>query len=62
MTREVIQMTREVIQTKTAPAPVGPYNQAIATSGLLLLLDRFPSIQPQGNWWEEKTYPSKQSR
>ncbi|MBD0267181.1 MAG: RidA family protein [Cyanobacteria bacterium Co-bin8] len=31
-------MTRKVIQTDKAPAPVGPYNQAIAASGQLLFV------------------------
>lgn len=31
-------MTRTVIQTDQAPAPVGPYNQAIAASGELLFV------------------------
>jgi 2-iminobutanoate/2-iminopropanoate deaminase len=29
-------MTRKVIRTDSAPAPVGPYNQAIAASGQLV--------------------------
>jgi len=29
-------MTRRIIQTEQAPAPVGPYNQAIVASGQLL--------------------------
>ncbi|WP_448563045.1 RidA family protein [Trichothermofontia sp.] len=29
-------MTRRIIQTDQAPAPVGPYNQAIVTSGQML--------------------------
>jgi len=31
-------MTRQVIRTKNAPAPVGPYNQAIAASGEMLFV------------------------
>lgn len=31
-------MTRQVIRTDSAPAPVGPYNQAIAASGQLLFV------------------------
>ncbi|MBD0335606.1 MAG: RidA family protein [Cyanobacteria bacterium Co-bin13] len=31
-------MTRKVIQTDKAPAPVGPYNQAIAASGQMLFV------------------------
>jgi 2-iminobutanoate/2-iminopropanoate deaminase len=31
-------MTRKIIQTNNAPAPVGPYNQAIAASGELIFV------------------------
>lgn len=31
-------MTRKVIQTTQAPAPVGPYNQAIAASGQMIFV------------------------
>jgi 2-iminobutanoate/2-iminopropanoate deaminase len=31
-------MTRKVIRTENAPAPVGPYNQAIAASGQLVFV------------------------
>lgn len=31
-------MTRKVIRTENAPAPVGPYNQAIAVSGQLVFV------------------------
>ena len=31
-------MTRNVIRTDNAPAPVGPYNQAIAASGQLIFV------------------------
>jgi len=31
-------MSREVIRTDSAPAPVGPYNQAIAASGRLIFV------------------------
>ncbi|HEY9737879.1 MAG TPA: RidA family protein [Trichocoleus sp.] len=31
-------MTRQVIRTDKAPAPVGPYNQAIAASGQMLFV------------------------
>ncbi len=31
-------MTREIIQTDQAPAPVGPYNQAIAATGKFLFV------------------------
>lgn len=31
-------MTRQVIRTENAPAPVGPYNQAIAASGHMVFV------------------------
>lgn len=31
-------MTRNVIRTENAPAPVGPYNQAIAASGQMIFV------------------------
>lgn len=37
---------REVIQTDQAPAPVGPYNQAIAASGKLLFASGQIALDP----------------
>lgn len=31
-------MTRKIIRTENAPAPVGPYNQAIAASGQIIFV------------------------
>jgi 2-iminobutanoate/2-iminopropanoate deaminase len=42
-------MTREVITTDQAPAPVGPYNQAVAASGKLLFVSGQISIDPRTN-------------
>jgi 2-iminobutanoate/2-iminopropanoate deaminase len=42
-------MTREIITTQQAPAPVGPYNQAIAASGKMLFVSGQISIDPQTN-------------
>jgi 2-iminobutanoate/2-iminopropanoate deaminase len=42
-------MTRKVIQTDNAPAPVGPYNQAIAASGETIFVAGQISINPQTN-------------
>lgn len=42
-------MTHKVIQTENAPAPVGPYNQAIAASGETLFVAGQISIDPQTN-------------
>ncbi|HIK31536.1 MAG TPA: RidA family protein [Oscillatoriales cyanobacterium M4454_W2019_049] len=42
-------MTRKVIQTENAPAPVGPYNQAIAASGETLFVAGQIAIDPKTN-------------
>lgn len=42
-------MTRKVIRTEKAPAPVGPYNQAIAASGQLLFVSGQIAIDPSSN-------------
>jgi 2-iminobutanoate/2-iminopropanoate deaminase len=39
-------MTREVIQTSQAPAPVGPYNQAIRTSGTMVFCSGQIALDP----------------
>ncbi|BAZ29142.1 YjgF-like protein [Cylindrospermum sp. NIES-4074] len=39
-------MTRKVIRTDAAPAPVGPYNQAIAASGQLLFVAGQIALHP----------------
>jgi 2-iminobutanoate/2-iminopropanoate deaminase len=36
--QKVISMTRKIIRTDKAPAPVGPYNQAIAATGTMLFV------------------------
>ncbi|MBD2346162.1 RidA family protein [Anabaena subtropica] len=40
-------MTHQVIRTDKAPAPVGPYNQAIAASGKLLFVAGQIAIDPR---------------
>ena len=40
-------MSKKVIRTKQAPAPVGPYNQAIATSGQMLFIAGQIPLDPQ---------------
>jgi len=40
-------MTREIIRTNLAPAPVGPYNQAIAASGSMLFVAGQIPLDPQ---------------
>jgi 2-iminobutanoate/2-iminopropanoate deaminase len=42
-------MTRQVIQTNLAPAPVGPYNQAIAATGKMLFVSGQIAIDPVSN-------------
>jgi 2-iminobutanoate/2-iminopropanoate deaminase len=44
---KVISMTRQVIRTDNAPAPVGPYNQAIAASGQLVFVAGQIAIDPR---------------
>jgi 2-iminobutanoate/2-iminopropanoate deaminase len=39
-------MTRDIIQTNAAPAPVGPYNQAIAASGRMLFVAGQIALDP----------------
>lgn len=39
-------MTREIIQTNQAPAPVGPYNQAIAATGTLIFVAGQIALDP----------------
>jgi 2-iminobutanoate/2-iminopropanoate deaminase len=39
-------MTSKVIQTDKAPAPVGPYNQAILTSGQMLFVSGQIALDP----------------
>ena len=40
-------MSKKVIRTDKAPAPVGPYNQAIATSGQMLFVAGQVPLEPQ---------------
>jgi 2-iminobutanoate/2-iminopropanoate deaminase len=42
-------MTREIITTSQAPAPVGPYNQAIVASGKMLFVSGQIAIDPSTN-------------
>jgi 2-iminobutanoate/2-iminopropanoate deaminase len=42
-------MTRTVIQTNLAPAPVGPYNQAILATGRMLFVSGQIAIDPTTN-------------
>lgn len=40
-------MSKQVIRTDKAPAPVGPYNQAISTSGQMLFVAGQIPLDPQ---------------
>jgi len=40
-------MTRKIIQTDLAPAPVGPYSQAIVASGELVFVSGQIALDPQ---------------
>jgi 2-iminobutanoate/2-iminopropanoate deaminase len=41
-------MTRKIIHTSKAPAPVGPYNQAVIANGMVFVAGQI-SIDPQTN-------------
>lgn len=41
-------MTRKIIHTSYAPAPVGPYNQAVVANGMVFVAGQI-SIDPQTN-------------
>jgi 2-iminobutanoate/2-iminopropanoate deaminase len=41
-------MTRNIIRTEQAPAPVGPYNQAVVANGMVFVAGQI-SIDPQTN-------------
>lgn len=45
--KEINIMTREVIRTDKAPAPVGPYNQAVLASGKMLFVAGQIAIDPR---------------
>lgn len=40
-------MTRKIIRTEQAPAPVGPYNQAIAATGQMIFVAGQIAIDPK---------------
>ncbi|RZM82569.1 RidA family protein [Leptolyngbya iicbica] len=40
-------MERKIVQTDQAPAPVGPYNQAIAATGTMLFVSGQIPLDPQ---------------
>jgi 2-iminobutanoate/2-iminopropanoate deaminase len=42
-------MTKQIIRTDLAPAPVGPYNQAIMATGQMLFVSGQISIDPATN-------------
>ena len=42
-------MSKKVIRTDRAPAPVGPYNQAIATERMLFVAGQIPLDPQSGN-------------
>ncbi|BDA66475.1 hypothetical protein CAL7716_006410 [Calothrix sp. PCC 7716] len=43
----ILPMTRQVIRTDKAPAPVGPYNQAIVASGQMIFVAGQIAIDPR---------------
>ena len=42
-------MTREIVKTDKAPAPIGPYNQGIITGGKMLFTSGQIAIDPKTN-------------
>ncbi len=42
-------MSKQIIQTDLAPAPVGPYNQAIVATGKMLFVSGQIAIDPTSN-------------
>ena len=42
-------MTKQIIQTNLAPAPVGPYNQAVVATGKMLFVSGQIAIDPATN-------------
>ncbi|AFY91621.1 RidA family protein [Chamaesiphon minutus] len=42
-------MTKKIIQTDLAPAPVGPYNQAIVATGKMLFVSGQVALDPATN-------------
>lgn len=41
-------MTKKIIQTNNAPAPIGPYNQAVISNGMLFISGQI-AINPETN-------------
>ncbi|MEM6252713.1 MAG: RidA family protein [Cyanobacteria bacterium P01_D01_bin.156] len=41
-------MVRRIVQTESAPAPVGPYNQAIVASGEMVFVSGQIALDPSG--------------
>lgn len=42
-------MTKKIIRTEQAPAPVGPYNQAIAATGTMIFIAGQIALAPRSN-------------
>ena len=41
-------MTKQILNTDKAPAPIGPYNQAVAVNGFLFVSGQIPIIPETG--------------
>jgi len=41
-------MNKEIVNTENAPAPIGPYNQAVKAGGLLFISGQIPSVPGTG--------------
>lgn len=40
---------KKIINSSKAPAPIGPYNQAVAANGFLFISGQIPAETPSGN-------------
>jgi 2-iminobutanoate/2-iminopropanoate deaminase len=47
MTNNLKTMSKEIIRTENAPAPVGPYNQAIVAAGKMLFVAGQIALDPK---------------
>ena len=55
-------MTAKAITTSTAPAPVGPYNQAVLAGDGCIAQARSPWTLTREPWWATVMWPRKPVR
>lgn len=58
---ETLYMDKEVIKTDKAPAPIGPYNQAIKAGNMLFMSGQI-ALDPTTNELIEGTIPEETHR